>query len=107
MNGRTEVCLTLLHAGAEPSPDAILLAAALPDTRVLQYLFQHHPELRVAKTDEERNTPLHIATKNQQIQVVDGLLQWAQMQSVDLHSADSSGYTPLMIASSLGWSEGV
>lgn len=81
-------------------PYPLHTAARLSRTQDLEPLLQQNSKLTL-KLDEDQRLPLHWACTQTDQQIIRSILEATPSKQLDVDAQDSSGWTPLMIASSL------
>lgn len=84
----------------EADPYPLHTAARLTQTQVLESLLRTNPKLTL-KVDEDGRLPLHWACTTTSVETIQSILDFTPRKGFDVDAVDSSGWTSLMIASSL------
>lgn len=95
IDGRTQVAKLLVNQGAEIEPNKSLFDMAIigiEDRDVLHFLLNQGAKLET--TDENGNTPLHIATNNNFRRTAKSFID----QGAEVNALNSNGETPLTLA---------
>lgn len=90
----------------EADPYPLHTAARLTQTQVLESLLRTNPKLTI-KADEDGRLPLHWACTTTSLETIQSILDSTPRKGFDVDAVDSSGWTSLMIASSLPSDDGL
>lgn len=89
-----------MNQPSETDPYPLHTAARLTQTQVLENLLSTWPKLTL-KQDDDGRTPLHWACTTSSLPTIRAILDATPSRSFDPDVQDLSGWTPLMISSSL------